>query len=201
MTNEKIRILVVDDSPNNLRLLSHILKNQPYDLTLMRDAKSALSSAQDDPPDLILLDIKMPHMSGYEACERLKDNERTRDVPVIFISALAETEDKVKAFSHGGVDYITKPFQPGEVRARVHTHLTLWRLRKELKEQNAKLKEALANIKTLKGLLPICAKCKKIRDDNGYWNRLECYIQKHSEAFFTHGICPQCAKALYDVEI
>jgi len=121
----KDSILIVDDEPNNLKVLYNLLIEQNYEVRAARNGETALQAAQDDPPDLILLDIKMPEMDGYEVCSHLKADERTRDIPVIFISALNQTEDIVKAFACGGVDYITKPFQFEEVNARVKTHLTI----------------------------------------------------------------------------
>ena len=115
----------------------------------------------------------------------------------IRVHLLDETVDKVKAFSIGAVDYITKPFQVEEVLARVHTHITLSNLQKSLQEKNTQLQKAIDEIKTLRGIIPICAHCKKVRDDKGYWNQVEVYIHNHSEAEFSHGICPQCIKDLY----
>jgi signal transduction histidine kinase len=139
-------ILIVDDTPANLRLLSGMLAEQGYRVRMAPSGKFALMSTQANPPDLILLDIKMPGMSGYEVCEQLKADPRTRDIPVIFISALDQTEDKVKAFTFGGVDYITKPFQIEEVLARVETHLTLHALQRQLAAANAELQEANAEL-------------------------------------------------------
>ena len=121
----KGNILIVDDTPANLRLLSQMLAKQAYKVRAVTSGPRALAAVRATPPDLILLDIKMPEMNGYEVCERLKADEQTRDIPIIFISALDETGDKVEAFTVGGVDYITKPFQLEEVLARVKTHLTL----------------------------------------------------------------------------
>src|SRR5919199_3073156 len=116
-------ILVVDDTPNNLRLLATMLTEQGYEVRSVINGPMALMAAQAAPPDLILLDINMPQMSGYQVCQHLKAVEQTRDIPVIFISALTEALDKVKAFGVGGVDYITKPFQLEEVLARVENQL------------------------------------------------------------------------------
>jgi PleD family two-component response regulator len=190
-------ILAVDDTRPNLRLLVEILAEGGYKVRPAANGQMALEAAKVEPPDLILLDIMMPEMNGFEVCRQLKADERTRDIPIIFISALDETLDKVKAFAIGGVDYITKPFQAEEVLARVKTHLTIRNLQKSLQEQNRQLQEALANVKTLKGLLPICSSCKKIRDDEGYWQQVEVYVRDHSEAEFSHGICPDCIKKLY----
>ncbi len=121
-------ILIVDDSPINLQVLAMMLQKLHYDVRQAADGRSALEMAQAYPPDLILLDIMMPEMDGYEVCEHLKADERLRDIPVIFISALSEPMDKVKAFEVGALDYVSKPFHIAEVRARVETHLRLRRL-------------------------------------------------------------------------
>ena len=135
-------IMIVDDTPANLDLLKVILATESYDVRAMPTGELAIQSARANPPDLILLDIRMPGMDGYEVCARLKESPDTRDVPVIFISALNETEDKVRAFSSGGVDYVTKPFRPEEVLARVATHLRLHELQQDLVKQNHELEKA-----------------------------------------------------------
>lgn len=139
-------ILVVDDTPANLRLLTGMLTQQGYKVRPAPNGKLALTAARAAPPDLILLDINMPGMNGYEVCAALKDDPQTRDVPVIFISALDQTEDKIKAFTLGGVDYITKPFQLEEVLARVKTHLTLYALQRQLAAANQELRTANADL-------------------------------------------------------
>ena len=139
-------ILVVDDTPANLRLLVGILTEKGYKARPVPNGELALSAARGFPPDLILLDIMMPEMNGYEVCSELKADERTRDIPVIFISAINDVLDKVKAFSVGGVDYITKPFQVEEVLARVEAHLTICNLQKNLKYKNEKLTQTLQQL-------------------------------------------------------
>ncbi len=135
-------ILVVDDTPANLQVLAGMLKERGYKVRPVPSGKLALSAAGRDPPDLILLDINMPHMNGYEVCEVLKSDPALSGIPVIFISALTEQLDKVKAFATGGVDYITKPFQMEELHARVETHLKLRGLQTELEQANARLADA-----------------------------------------------------------
>jgi DNA-binding response OmpR family regulator len=206
-------ILIVDDMPANLRLLSQILTEQGYKVRAALNGAHALTAVQADSPDLILLDIRMPEMDGYEVCQRLKADGRTADIPVLFISALDETEDKVKAFAVGGVDYVAKPFRVEEVLARVKTHLALRQLHRQLQAANAELarrleeleirnkelQTALSTIKTLSGLVPICAWCgRKIQDDDGQWVKVEVYLQAHSEVEFTHGICPDCKQKSID---
>jgi len=135
-------ILIVDDTPANLQVLAGMLKERGYKVRPAPSGKLALLAAERDPPDLILLDINMPGMNGYEVCEHLKADELLGGIPVIFISALTEQLDKVKAFATGGVDYITKPFQMEELHARVETHLKLRRLRTELEDANVLLAKA-----------------------------------------------------------
>ncbi|MEH2463875.1 response regulator [Nostoc sp.] len=141
----KANILVVDDTPDNLRLLSAMLTQVGYEIRRVINGSTALKTAQAAPPDLILLDIMMPEMNGYEVCQHLKASEKTRDIPVIFISALDEVFDKVKAFAVGGVDYITKPFSEEEVFARVENNLTIRRLQKQLTEQNVLLQQEISD--------------------------------------------------------
>jgi DNA-binding response OmpR family regulator len=218
-------ILIVDDTRESLDLLTHILLSEGYQVRAADNGALALVCVAACRPELILLDICMPDMDGFEVLRRLMASEETRETPVIFISAVAETDQRVKGLKLGAVDFITKPFQREELLARVHTHLTLSRLRDGFEQQAAdlrfantqlqqeisertraqqdrekvilELQGALEKIRTLKGMLPICSSCKKIRDDHGYWNRIEKYITEHSEAAFTHGICPECARKLY----
>ncbi len=132
-------ILVVDDMPSNLRLLSQTLAEKGYGVRTVTSGPRALESARSSPPDLILLDVRMPDMDGYEVCAQLKKDARTAQIPIIFISALDQVEDKVQAFQFGGVDYITKPFQVEEVLARTETHLSLRRLQERLEKINQRL--------------------------------------------------------------
>ncbi|MDM8555944.1 response regulator [Desulfococcaceae bacterium HSG7] len=137
-------VQIVDDKIENLKILMKILMEQGCEVRTSINGSLALKSIHTDPhpPDLILLDIMMPGMDGFEVCEKLKADERTRDIPVIFISALHETVDKVRAFSAGGMDYITKPFQEGEVLARVKTHLSMKNMQRSLEKTNAQLMRA-----------------------------------------------------------
>ncbi|MGA2880298.1 MAG: hybrid sensor histidine kinase/response regulator [Bryobacteraceae bacterium] len=137
-------IMIVDDNPANLKLLEDMLLQQAHEVRSFPLGRLALAAAIKCPPDLILLDINMPEMNGYEVCERLKCSEALSHIPVIFLSALNETRDKVKAFQSGAVDYISKPFQFEEVHARVETHLKLHDLQRALKLQNERLEDAVA---------------------------------------------------------
>jgi PleD family two-component response regulator len=138
-TQSKESILIVDDTPANLQLLAVMLSEQGYKVRMAQDGTMALLSVESSLPDLILLDIMMPEINGYEVCSKLKASSLTKDIPIIFISALSEVFDKVKAFEVGGVDYITKPFQAQEVLARVEHQLQIRRLSQQLLERNAQL--------------------------------------------------------------
>ena len=176
MTDNIPLILIVDDNPQNIQFLGSLLTEQGYDLGVAKNGAKALEFVYKRPPDLILLDIMMPVMDGYETCERLKKDKKVSHIPVIFLTAKTDTKDIVRGFQSGGVDYITKPFISEELLARVRIHV---------------------EIQTLRGLIPICAKCKKIRDEEGIWNQLEAYIEEHSAVLFSHGICGDCADELY----
>jgi len=213
-------ILIVDDSVDNRFLFKYILENAGY--TDVLTAGSALDAfkilGMENPSDLpvlrqtgtdsgvnlILMDITMPEMDGIEACRQIKSVERLRDIPIIMVTAKTEEKDIEDAFSVGAMDYITKPLRGIELLVRSRSALNLKKeidhrknREQELLNLNRELKNSIETIKTLRGLIPICANCKKIRDDKGYWNQIETYIQKHSEAEFSHGICPECARKLY----
>jgi PleD family two-component response regulator len=190
----KSKVLLVDDIKADINFLNNALSNE-FELEFALDGKSALERVKSSPPDLVILDILMPGMDGYEVCKRLKADERSKDIPVIFITSKNGEEDETKGFEIGAVDYITKPFSLPIVKARLRTHLKVQSLIDELRR-------ALAEVKRLSGLLPICASCKNIRNDQGYWEQIEVYIKERSEAEFTHGICPECAKEWYpDLQI
>lgn len=139
------KIMVVDDTPENLTLLKEMLSRQGWEVFAFPDGAMALKAAERNPPDLVLMDVSMPGMDGYEVCRRLKATENFKDIPVLFLSALSGTGDKIRAFQSGGVDYITKPFHTEEVRARVSTHLTLKSLREELEYKNRNLSVMVKN--------------------------------------------------------
>lgn len=146
------RILVVDDTPANLEMLEEILERKGHEVFLLPSGAMALKAVARNPPDLILLDITMPEMDGYETCRNLRQDPATADIPVIFLSALQSTEDKVRAFQAGGVDYISKPFRVEEVHARVGTHLSLSRARSELRAQRDRIRDDLVKLQELEAL-------------------------------------------------
>ncbi|MCP4753850.1 MAG: hybrid sensor histidine kinase/response regulator [Proteobacteria bacterium] len=179
-------IMVVDDNPNNLDLLEEMLIEAGFKVRLAINGSLALLSIEKLPPNLILLDIQMPGMDGYEVCKQLKARDETKEIPVIFLSALSELSDKVKGFEAGGVDYVTKPFQVEEVLMRVDTHLTIYNLQKKLERQNQELIEAgrfreeVENITRhdLKGpLTPIIGFPKEIRRNDNLSERSTKYLR------------------------
>ena len=138
------QIMVVDDTPASLNLMAEILMNHGYQVRLASSGRLALRSTAIEAPDLILLDVKMPDMNGYEVCRRLKSEKESMGIPVIFVSALDEAADKLTGFDAGGADFITKPYQSAEVLARIETHLALRRLQREMETQNARLQVEIA---------------------------------------------------------
>jgi signal transduction histidine kinase len=142
-------LLVVDDAPANLQLLFGMLKERGYRVRPVPSGRLALQAARAQPPDLVLLDVNMPEMSGYEVCRLMKSEEALRPIPVIFISALSEPFDKLQAFSAGGVDYVTKPFHLDEVRVRIETHLALRQIQGRLEVQNRELAQAYERLQNL----------------------------------------------------
>ena len=157
-------------------MLGSLLIISGYEVGMASDGHKALEFIKNKHPDLILLDILMPGMDGFEVCEKIKLNLLTKHIPIIFLTAKTSTEDIVRGFKVGGVDYVTKPFNGEELIARVNTHIEM---------------------KMLRGLLPMCSSCKSIRDDEGYWLSIEEYMSSHSDALLSHGICDGCVEKLY----
>lgn len=188
------RILVVDDEPVNRLILNNHLSRQDYEVRMVEGGPQAMELVDKEGFDLVLLDIMMPKMSGYEVCRRLRERWSAQEMPIIFLTAMNEVSDLVDGFSAGGNDYLSKPIAKGELLARVHAQLETLEAHRNL---GRLVDQRLAQLKVLSGLLPICSQCKKIRDDEGYWSQLETYIDAHSEAQFSHGICPECVEDLY----
>lgn len=198
-------ILIVDDTPEVRSMLSVILESAGYqDILLAESAAEAFerlgmsgSGASPVDVDLVLMDVVMPDLDGVEACRRIKALERFRDTPIIMVTAVAEAGFLEAAFAAGAVDYLTKPVNRLELLARMRSASRLKREMDRRKAREQELEHALREVKVLRGLLPICAQCKKIRDDQGQWQTVESYITAHSEVDFSHGICPECLNKHY----
>lgn len=195
--SRKPLILIVDDIPANLQVLGNILSQESYEIALAVNGRQALTLVENTHPDLILLDVVMPELDGFQVCRSLKSNDETKDIPVIFLTAKNEAENVVRGFELGAVDYLTKPFNASELLARVRTHINLKLAKDHQSKLLFQLRHTIEQAKVLSGLIPICAHCKSIRDDKGYWNRVESFIEMNSDVQFSHGICTDCVKELY----
>ena len=205
-------ILIVDDSRDEQELLSTRLRAAGYGSLMVADsAEAAFGMLGQDSAgqrtgevDLILMDIMLPGVDGLEACRRITATEWLQDIPIIVITVKTDEQALLAAFAAGAMDYIRKPVNQAELVARVSSALTLREERntrkareQELLMRTQELERALREVKVLRGLIPICAKCKRVRTDTGDWQQLEEYIQDHSEAEFSHGICHVCMKEVY----
>ncbi|WP_455379100.1 response regulator [Petrachloros mirabilis] len=204
-------ILIVDDSEDQQVLLKSILGNAGHrDVVCADSAQSALvvlnpgGDGPSQPIDLILMDVLMPEQDGVETCRQIKNSAPLRDIPIIMVTAKNDLSNLKEAFAAGAMDYISKPVNGIELLARVSSALTLKgemdhrkQRELELRRSNEELQKAIREVKVLRGLIPICASCKKIRNDEGFWQQLEEYLGEHSEAQFSHGLCQPCIKKLY----
>jgi len=193
-------ILVVDDSEATRSVLQMILEGAGYKQILLvesaHEAFQRLSLANSDAPaedvELVLMDIRMPGMDGVEACRRIKADSRYQDLPIVMVTALTEAGFLQAAFAAGAADYVTKPVDQLELLTRLRSTVNLKREMDRRKAREKELEQALQEIKVLRGILPICARCKRIRDERGQWFSVESYIKSHTEADFSHMICPEC---------
>ncbi|MCP3962764.1 MAG: response regulator [bacterium] len=188
------RLLVVDDEPVNLQVVRNYLAVEEFQLTLAASGEEALRLLEEESFDLVLLDVMMPRISGYEVCRGLREKHSISDLPVIFLTAKTQDSDVVAGMALGANDYLTKPISRDRLLARVRPHLDLLHVHRNLEDL---VEERMSQVRVLSGLLPICSGCKKIRDDEGYWSELELFIDRHSEAEFSHGICPECVERYY----
>ena len=195
--NETYRILIVDDVPQNIQVIANILQDKGYQMAFAQDGKTTLEKVSKINFDLILLDVMMPGMDGFEVTRILKKSPETKDIPIIILTAKTQPVEILEGFEAGAVDYVTKPFNAEELCARVHTHIELKKKSDNEKYLISRLQAALAEVNQLSGLFPLCSSCKKIRDDEGYWQQLEEYFHNHSDMQFTHSLCPDCIKKLY----
>ena len=186
-------ILVAEDQSVSRHILVANLRKWGYDVLAVENGTRAWDALRaSDAPHLAILDWLMPGMDGIEICRQIRKNPQTGPIYLILLTARRGQEDKIQGLQAGADDYITKPFDREELRARVQVGFRVLALQGALADRVRELEDALSRVKTLQGLLPICSYCKKIRDDRNYWQQVEGYISDHSEAQFSHGICPEC---------
>ncbi len=223
---EEYNLLLIDDRMENLIALESILDDPKFNLIKTTSGQEALAKVLEYEFALILTDVHMPVMNGFEIAELLRGKNESKHIPIIFITAIKKEKKNIfKGYEAGVVYYLLKPLDPEILKSKVNVFIDLFKQKKliqlqadNLKQQMTKLNEAnlelekkdkaqqklitklqaaLAEVKKLSGLLPICAECKKIRDDKGYWNQIEAYIESHTDAIFSHGLCSVCEDELY----
>ena len=188
-----MKVVVADDDPVARRLLEGVLGKLGFDVILAKDGTQALEIlTADDPPPLAILDWMMPGMTGVDVCRSLRERAPSAPTYVLIVTSREQTDDLVTALNAGADDYVTKPFQVEELKARVGVGLRVATLQRRIADRVTELERALAHVTRLQGLLPICMYCKKIRNDQNYWTQVETYVSDHSDARFSHGICPEC---------
>jgi len=197
-----MKILIAEDDAVSRRVLEATLKRWGYEVAVAHDGGRAWDMLERDPGlSLAILDWMMPGMDGVEVCERARKAPATRSIYIILLTARGRPEDVVAGLQAGANDYVTKPFDQEELRARVQVGVRVAELQRQLAERVRELEGALSQVKQLSGLLPICSYCKKVRDDKNYWQQVEAYVGDHSEARFSHSICPDCYETIVKKEL
>ena len=193
-----MRILIADDDPLLRLIIRSMLDKCGHQVVEAVDGAEAWTVLeQADPPRLAILDWMMPAIEGVELCRRARLRETDRPPYLILLTTRGGKTDISTGLRAGADDYLSKPFDLQELSARIEVGGRMIALQDRLANNNQQLRESLAQIKTLRGIVPICASCKNIRDDKGFWNRVEAYVSAHSEAQFSHGLCPECAPKFF----
>ena len=193
-----MRILIAEDDFTSRTVLTAVLKKQGHEVEAkVNGAEAWQAMQQSDAPKLAILDWMMPEMHGPEVVRRVRALQTDRPPYIIMLTIKNDKENIVKGLDAGADDYIAKPYDLGELHARVNVGRRILEMQNAMADKVQELQKALNEVRTLRGIIPICASCKKIRDDKGYWNQVEAYVRDHSEAEFSHGICPECMKELY----
>jgi len=197
-----MRILIADDDTISRRLLQATLAQWGYEVLVACDGAEALAVLRGlDPPRLAILDWMMPALDGLEVCQKIRA-EATADPPyLLLLTSRGNKGDIAQGLNGGADDYLTKPFDSEELQARVGVGLRVLEMQRNLAERVRELEEALARVRQLQGLVPICAYCKKIRNDQNFWQQVEIYLSAHTDARFTHGICPDCLESVIKPEL
>jgi|RhiMetdeSRZDD1v2_1073273.scaffolds.fasta_scaffold1349148_2 DNA-binding response OmpR family regulator len=198
-----MKLLIADDDRMMLRMVEAALAPLGYEIIRAGDGGTAWEqlSAEEGKPDIAVLDWEMPVMPGPELCRRSRALERSVPTYCILVTARDRTEDVVSGLEEGADDYVVKPFKPEELRARVRVGARVLELQQNLVERMHELEQALNEVRQLQGLLPICAWCKKIRDEQNYWQMVETYITKRADVRFTHSVCPDCRQKFLQPQI
>ncbi|PYM11736.1 MAG: response regulator [Verrucomicrobia bacterium] len=197
-----MRILIAEDDRVSRRLLEARLLKDGHEVVLAEDGAQAWEALQKDPSILLaILDWNMPGLTGPEICQSVRQIQTDQPPYLILLTSRDTREDIVSGLQAGANDYVTKPFDFDELRARVQVGERVIQLQKSVADHVKELENALANVKMLQGLLPICLYCKKIRDDQNYWQQLDKYVAEHTEARFSHGICPECYEKVVKPEL
>ena len=188
-----MKILIAEDDPVSATLLQTLLTQWDYDVLITENGDDALSVlSADDGPSLAILDWIMPGLSGPAVCRKIRSASPSRPLYLILLTRLGKRDNIVEGLDAGADDYLAKPFDAAELRARVQAGRRVVNLEGELHDRVRELENALANVKQLQGLLPICSYCKKIRDDQDYWHQVDSYVAQHTDVQFSHSICPSC---------
>lgn len=196
-----MKVLVAEDDAFYCGILQSVLREE-YEVLLAQDGNRAWEMLQAaDAPRLALLDWQMPGLSGLEICHRVRSHPAMHGFYLVIATVRQSLDDVLTGFEAGANDYITKPFHAQELRARLRVGRRVLELQAELAARISQLQDALARVKQLQGLLPICSYCKRIRDDHDYWQQVETYMSEHSQATFTHGICPDCYEKFFKTEL
>ncbi len=193
-----MRILIAEDDFTSRNLLKTLLARRGHEVVATVNGAEAWEAMQrPDAPRLAILDWMMPEIDGVDLCRRIRARKTDRPPYVIMVTTKGEKTDIIAGLEAGADDYLPKPYNPGELHARVNVGLRMIEMQDMLAGKIEELHQALDHIKTLRGIVPICSCCKKIRDDQGYWNQVEVYIREHTEVEFSHSICPECRRDLY----
>jgi len=193
-----MRILIAEDDFTSRTMLQAVLQKCGHEVVATANGAAALAALQQpDAPPLAILDWLMPDLTGPEVIQAVRALPTPRPPYLILLTSKGDKADVITGLAAGANDYLAKPFDPGELRARVEVGRRMLELQVTLAAKVDELRRALDQIKTLKGIVPICASCKKIRDDRGFWNQVEVYVRQHTEAEFSHSCCPDCLKKLY----
>jgi phosphoserine phosphatase RsbU/P len=188
-----MNILIAEDDPVSRRILEETLINWGYEVSVTADGREAWDVLRGpDAPPLAILDIMMPEIDGLEVCRKVRQLPCATPPYLILLTAMNSKDDVVRGILAGANDYLTKPFHRDELRARVGVGAQMLSLQKTLAERVKELEEALSQVKQLRGMLPICSYCMKVRDDNDYWQKVEDYFSEHTDVQFSHSICPDC---------